>query len=81
MRKSKGKSLPKWVESELGLLGWNSVDVAGGVGYVKDGVLIQIVPLGTNKQYHVTHQKMSERKVMMLTEPQLIALIEGDANE
>ena len=81
MRKNKAKELPRWVSSELELLGWKTVDVAGGVGYVKDGVLIQVVPLGTNKQYHVTHQKMSERKVMILTEPQLIALIEGESNE
>jgi prophage antirepressor-like protein len=81
MRKSKTKELPRWVSSELELLEWKTVDVAGGVGYVKDGVLIQIVPLGTNKQYHVTYQKMSERKVMLLNEPQLLQLIEGETNE
>jgi hypothetical protein len=81
MRKARNKELPRWVSSELELLGWKPVNVAEGLAYVKDGVLIQVVPLGTNKQYHVTHQKMSERKVMILTEPQLIALIEGDTNE
>jgi sugar lactone lactonase YvrE len=78
MRRSKEKSLPKWLEGELKALGWNKVEVANGSAWVKDGEMYQIVTLN-NKQYHVTWQKMSERKVTIMTEVELIQTIEGES--
>lgn len=78
MRRSKEKSLPKWLEGELNALGWKKTNVANGTAWVKDGEMYTIVPL-PNKQYHVTWQKMSERVVTLMTEAELITTIEGES--
>lgn len=82
-RKSKEKSLPKWLRDELGLLGWNNQGrgMTDGFIWVKDGVMLHIVPSTMGRMYHVTKEKMSERETMFIHEPQLLQLIEGDSDE
>lgn len=80
----KTKTLPKWLTDELGLLGWKTASegIQKGFVWVKDGVLLHIVPSpNTPKMYHVTKEKMSERDVMFLHEPQLLTIIEGDSDD
>lgn len=52
-----------------------------GYVWVKDGVMLHIVPSQMGRMYHVTKEKMSERESMFIHEPQLIELIEGDSYE
>lgn len=80
----KSKKLPKWLTDELALLGWNNEGhgLTDGYVWVKDGVLLHIVPAEKMpKMYHVTKEKMSERDVMFIHEPQLLQLIEGDSDD
>lgn len=80
----KSKKLPKWLTDELSLLGWNNEGhgLTDGYVWVKDGVLLHIVPAEKMpKMYHVTKEKMSERDVMFIHEPQLLQLIEGDSDD
>jgi hypothetical protein len=78
----KEKSLPKWLQDELVMLGWKEVGQGMRKGYVwvKDGVMISIVPSTMGRMYHVTREKMSERESMFIQETQLLALIEGDSD-
>lgn len=82
MRK-KTKPLPKWLLDELRLLGWNSAGNGMQEGYiwVKDGVMLHIVPSQMGRMYHVTKEKMSDRETMFIHEPKLLELIEGDSND
>lgn len=80
----KSKKLPKWLTDELSLLGWKNEGhgLTDGYVWVKDGVLLHIVPAEKMpKMYHVTKEKMSERDVMFIHEPQLLQLIEGDSDD
>lgn len=80
----KNKKLPKWLTDELGLLGWKNEGhgLQDGYVWVKDGVLLHIVPSqNMGRMYHVTREKMSERDVMFIHEPKLLQLIEGDSND
>ena len=79
----KTKKLPKWLADELRLLGWKSEGRGMQEGYiwVKDGVMLHIVPSQMGRMYHVTKEKMSERESMFIHEPKLLELIEGDSYE
>lgn len=80
----KTKQLPKWLKDELGLLGWKNEGhgLTDGFIWVREGIMLHIVPAEKMpRMYHVTREKMSERDVMFVHEPQLLTLIEGDSNE
>jgi hypothetical protein len=82
MRKSKEKSLPKWLVDELRLLGWKTpTDDTQGFAWVRDGVKLVITPANTARNYIVSREKMSGVSTSMKSEVELLTLIEGDSYE